>query len=379
MTDRNARRRCPRCHRPAPTCVCADLPRIRNRTCIRILQHPRERFHPVGSAAIAELGLARCTVDVARDLVCAPSDPDGTALLFPSPASVDLAALAADERPRSLVVLDGTWRQAKRLYHENPWLAQLPHVRLDPERPSRYRVRRPPSARHLSTLESIVEALRLLEPETAGLDALLVAFDAMNARQAAFMRSPDRTPRWQQPRQRPSRRLPAGLFDDGLALVYAELAPSACAVGGARDLLQFVAIRVGGDRRAFEAWLRPPAGAPDLAALHHLGLDASPPWSSPAAARAAFAAFAADVPVLAAWNRLPLELAAEHFGWRGPTVLLKAAYANVRGGRCGELRDVVAAERLAVRPLPFAGRAAQRLADALAVAELLRGLPRPSR
>jgi DTW domain-containing protein YfiP len=371
------RPRCLRCHRPAVTCVCADLPRVANRTGVHILQHPRERFHPVGTAPLARLGLARCTLEVpparlTRSVACALELPARTALLYPAPDAVDLADLRADERPEHLLVLDGTWRQAKRLYLENPWLREIPHVRLSPDRPSRYRVRKPPGAQFLSTLESILEALRILEPETPGFDELLDAFERMNARQEAYMYAADRTPRRERPKRRASRRVPAELSAAGLAVVYAELVPTSCATTAGRELLQWVAVRA--DGACFEALIRPGTPLPAERALVHLGFgpETLAAGRTLAAAREDFAAFLGADAVLAAWNNLPLELARERLGFAGPTVLLKAAYTNVRGGRCGALEEVVVAEGLAVEPLPFAGRAARRAAEALAIAGWLR-------
>eukprot|EP00850_Spirogloea_muscicola_P015848 SM000125S26053 [mRNA] locus=s125:43591:45007:- [translate_table: standard] len=142
--------------------------------------------------------------------------PAGTGLLFPSEQAHDLTlscvsstlpncefnSLALDAVPPTtsdlvqngrgpgappshLVVLDGTWSKAKRLYHENTWLQDLPHFKLPPlQAPSDYSyIRRQPKANCMSTLESIVYALQLLEPQTEGLTSLLDAFKAMVADQ----------------------------------------------------------------------------------------------------------------------------------------------------------------------------------------------------
>ncbi|KAG9445577.1 hypothetical protein H6P81_011705 [Aristolochia fimbriata] len=53
----------------------------------------------------------------------------GSALLFPSEKSVSLENI--DFSVKHLIVLDGTWAKAKRMYHENPWLKLLPHLKLD--------------------------------------------------------------------------------------------------------------------------------------------------------------------------------------------------------------------------------------------------------
>jgi DTW domain-containing protein YfiP len=198
------RARCYRCFKAAVTCICGSVERVANRTGIVILQHPRERFHAIGTVRFARLGL--CNV---RIHPCAPdADPEhvrgqlptSTALLYPAPGASDLASLPVAERPRHLVILDGTWRHARKMYATQRWLHALPHLRLTPAAPSRYRLRREPRPDYVATLEAIVAALRILEPDTRGLDALLDSFAAMIERQAAFTgargesrRCPDRS------------------------------------------------------------------------------------------------------------------------------------------------------------------------------------------
>jgi DTW domain-containing protein YfiP len=198
MLDRvRGRPTCYRCWRPAVACICADVVAVANRTPVVIVQHPRERRHPFGTVRIARLGLRRVDVHVAsgvlaeraslqpgrRETECPPCAPPGAALLFPAPDAAPLD----EARPSALVVVDGTWPTARRLVRDNAWLQQLPRVRLDPARPGRYRIRRAPRpAFQLSTIEAVVEALRILEPDTPGLDDLLGAFDRMIERQIAL-------------------------------------------------------------------------------------------------------------------------------------------------------------------------------------------------
>ncbi len=176
--------RCYVCFRPAPLCLCGRVSRVRNRTRITILQHPRERFHAMGTARLARLGLDRVEVIVPRKLgerplELAPIERRGVGLLYPRAGARDLASLLPAERPVELVVLDGTWAHAGRLYKSNPWLADLPHFALSPSAPSNYRIRKQPRAGYVSTIEAIVMALGILEPENDEPRRLLDDFDQM--------------------------------------------------------------------------------------------------------------------------------------------------------------------------------------------------------
>jgi DTW domain-containing protein YfiP len=184
--------RCYGCFRPAAQCICGAIPRIENRTDVLILQHRRERFHRFNTARIVHRALrhSQLLIDrvpgIARRLELKP----GAGLLYPSPAARLISEVPPEERPRQLVIVDGTWHQAKTLVRDIPALQRLPQYRLDPAAPSRFRIRREPHASALSTVEATVAALRVLEPETAGLDGLLAAFEAMVEAQLARFTPP---------------------------------------------------------------------------------------------------------------------------------------------------------------------------------------------
>ncbi|KAL2924341.1 DTW domain-containing protein YfiP [Bienertia sinuspersici] len=76
-------------------------------------------------------------------------------LLFPAQNVV--AVEAVNFEVKNLIVLDGTWAKANRMYNENPWLRLLPSVRLDVEKMSKFsEVRHQPKLGYLFTVKSIV-------------------------------------------------------------------------------------------------------------------------------------------------------------------------------------------------------------------------------
>ena len=373
------RARCWRCLRPRTTCLCGDLPRVETRTRLLILQHPRERMHALGTARIVGLSLPQAEIHVAdRGGLHRPlAVPDDAAVLFPHADAADLAALAPAARPSTLVVLDGTWAHARRLYRENPWLARLRHVRLHPREPSRYRIRREPRADYVSTVEAVVAALRLLEPDTEGLDGLLTAFERMIDRQVAFVDAAVRRGRCKLPRQRPSRRLSPLLGSTNLLVVYAESSLPGGDTSACRELVQWTAARVD-TGEVFEALLRPAGAGPTAHHLGHMRLlpGAVHGGEELAAARTRFAAFAGADAALAAWSPSTLlwgrALGGGVFAPDLPCTVLKTGYCNLRNGAAGVLDDVVRREGLPAAALPCSGRAAERLGNALAVARWLR-------
>lgn len=107
--------------------------------------------------------------------------PPGSALLYPSEEAVSVNGLEAmNFEVKNLIVLDGTWSKAKRMYVENPWLRLLPHLKLELDKVSLYNgVRLQPKAGCLSTIESTVYALKAVGNNLEGLDNLLDVFESM--------------------------------------------------------------------------------------------------------------------------------------------------------------------------------------------------------
>jgi DTW domain-containing protein YfiP len=120
------------------------------------------------------------------------NDPAGAAVLFPGVQALDPSALATP--PRTLIVVDGTWNEARKMLARMPWLAGLPHLRLTPAAPGVYRrIRRTPAAHQLSTVEAVIETLARLEGGRHRFAPLLRALDHVVATQlvaAATRRRP---------------------------------------------------------------------------------------------------------------------------------------------------------------------------------------------
>ena len=175
---------CFECFKPGKLCICDRVTRVENRTRILIIQHPDERNHPIGTARIAALALANSELRIAYPdsegtLTAGRNNLVNAGILYPAPFARNLSELEPAERPDSLIVLDGTWKQAYKLRKEIHWLAGLPHFMLRPPAPSNYRIRKEPRDDFISTIEAIAQALFVLEPQTPHIQGLLDTFDAM--------------------------------------------------------------------------------------------------------------------------------------------------------------------------------------------------------
>jgi DTW domain-containing protein YfiP len=361
-------------------CVCARVPLIANKTKVLVLQHPRERTHAIGTARLARLGLSNSHVEVAWNAAEREDEPpewlpSGTALLYPSPEARSLETMPADERPTSLLVIDGTWHTAHTLFRDKSWLQRLPQVKLSPSAPSNYRLRREPRVDFVSTIEAIVQALQLLEPETEGLPGLLQAFDAMIDDQLAHVQRKAGARRLLEKRPLAQRRTPRALIErfDNMVITYVE--SHRRDESSPREIVQVCAYALRSDE-AFERIVKPRDSLPGAGLLYHMGLPASlfETALTQAELRDDFEAFllrAGRNSMLAAWNQGSLDLLAALLGQKPSKLALKSAYRSVYGADVTELEDAVLKRALPVEPNAFRGRASRRFAHAFAVARHL--------
>ncbi len=234
-----------------------------------ILQHRRERFHPFNTARIVSESLQQCQLLVAYNDELAQQFEtltlhDDVGLLYPGPHSELLSELPPPRRPSQLVVLDGTWHQAKTLYRDIPRLHELPQYRLAPTSPGRYRIRREPNEHALSTLEATVAALMDLEPENEALAGLTKVFDRMIGDQLR-----ETTTNWRQNsrRRRGSANVPRILTGDlkNIVVAYGERE------SGLPRPIYWNAMRLGNGER-FACAIESDAFEDDQL-MHHLRLD----------------------------------------------------------------------------------------------------------
>jgi len=153
------------------------------RTRVIVLQHPQERDRALGTVPLLQAMLPKVEVIVglswpslARLLDDADADALRWAVLYPGslPRQLHLNeqsapvlrldrngnALGPTPYLEGLLVLDGSWSQAKTLWWRNPWLLKVQRLVLHPKEPSIYgKLRKEPRREAVSTLESVADAL----------------------------------------------------------------------------------------------------------------------------------------------------------------------------------------------------------------------------
>lgn len=152
----------------ADRCVCAGLRPHPTAVRVVVLMQYQELKKPTNTGRLVPLllegGEVRLRGDPkgpfeVADLVA----PDRRVLLL-DPAGEPLARDPADPRPVTLLVPDGTWRQARRTARRgSAALHHVKRVRLPEGVAAPHRLREAPSADRVSTLEAVARALGVLD------------------------------------------------------------------------------------------------------------------------------------------------------------------------------------------------------------------------
>jgi DTW domain-containing protein YfiP len=355
---------------------------------VLILQHPRERDVPIGTARLARLGLQnsilRVDLDFSEDpVVRAHLDAGNAYLLFPGDDAIDVET-AAFPAPITLVVLDGTWNQATKLLKENPFLAALPRLRLTPQRPSLYgEVRREPAEHCVATIEAIAHVLGHLEKAPDRFAPLLRPFASLVERQLYFAKTikSDRHRR-DKPRRSPRDRIPALLRSrvSDLVCVHGEANawPNAHPDRTPPETVHWLAKRMA-TGETFEAVIAP-RGRLAPSTPRHIKLDAEAlaageTWES---FTKRWQAFLRPTDVLVAWGHFPLgTLVRGGFRLSNENLDVRPAVGNVLRRRTGTVEESVVNLGLEVPAVWGRGRGGERLASLCAVVEKLCAWPLP--
>ena len=192
MIDGVVPHRCPRCRLLVAKCLCDLVPRLETRTRVLVVVHQLETQKPSNTGLLALRCLPNSDAVIRGRLDRSTDVPDWSAhgdpvLLFPHEDARPLEAWRDHARPVTLIVPDGTWRQAARVRRRVPGLDTVPCAFVAREGTSAYRLRRTPDPRRLSTMEAIADALAVLEPSDgpAVREALLGIFHVMIERSLA--------------------------------------------------------------------------------------------------------------------------------------------------------------------------------------------------
>ena len=170
------RETCFRCFRAQKSCLCKNIKPFPTNAHFVILMHPKEaRKGRNGTGRLAELCLENARIEVGIDFTQHPvvnallNNPAFfPLLLYPGIRSINLSVKGClpslrEEKKFLFFIVDGTWSLAKKIITRSKNLHSLPRVSLTPENPSRFIIKKQPTACCLSTIEALYTLLMHLE------------------------------------------------------------------------------------------------------------------------------------------------------------------------------------------------------------------------
>ncbi|WP_088698344.1 DTW domain-containing protein [Halomonas campaniensis] len=192
--------RCDHCQLPILNCLCPYQVKAESHAQVWLITHPIEHFKPTNTGRLIRDVITTTQVftwyrtapdaqlaELLKDPRYAPFVifPDDQPDYADRVVGID-AVHSAKELARIpvFIILDGTWRQARRMFRKSAYLDALPVLPLRTERETRYRLRKPASKAHLCTAEVAIELLRQ-GGDTVAADVLDDYFEVFNDSYAA--------------------------------------------------------------------------------------------------------------------------------------------------------------------------------------------------
>lgn len=209
---------CRICGKPEDLCLCAELEPEKTRLQLLILQHPQEQDVELGTARLLSGQIEGSVVKVGLSwpslskVLGRQVDPKRWGVLHMGSkeevAKVPRGGVAVfgrkDVSPESdliladlegIVLIDGTWSQAKTLWWRNAWLLKLRRIVIHPDFRSAYgTVRKEPRRESVSTLEAGAFVFGKLEGDPGLQERLLEPFEELLKRWRNRRRRPAAKP-----------------------------------------------------------------------------------------------------------------------------------------------------------------------------------------
>lgn len=188
---------CSSCQRPQVSCICHLIYPTKNKVHVVILQHPHEEKQTKGTVKLLSNSLSSCQVFIGEDFTHHNGLLDNLikyknkiALLYPSKDAELVKSNSKsklNENIQCIILLDGTWKKAYRLYMMNKVLHNIPHCILPEDIDGEYHIRKTQIKGALSTLEACCHGLAIMEADSQKYVGLLNQFKKFNQMQLAFI------------------------------------------------------------------------------------------------------------------------------------------------------------------------------------------------
>jgi DTW domain-containing protein YfiP len=161
---------CNKCGLPEINCICNKAPKIKTDAKIWILSTEKEFYRPSNTARLLKLISPDSTEIFLWERTKKPeelieninNEKYKTYLLFPVEEEQcrDVEYKNTEKIP-AFILIDGTWKEARKILRKSEYLNNLPRISLEPNFKSQYNLRRGAEEGNLCTIEAAIEVLKM--------------------------------------------------------------------------------------------------------------------------------------------------------------------------------------------------------------------------
>jgi DTW domain-containing protein YfiP len=163
---------CNKCGLPEINCICNTISKVKTKAKIWILSTEKEFYRPSNTARIlklvnpesTEIYLWERTKNPEELIKNIKQDIYDVYVVFPDESrdvkNTERIHNYANKVP-AFILLDGTWKEAKKILRRSEYLKELPRISLSVDFKSQYNLRRGIVEGNLCTIEAAIEVLKL--------------------------------------------------------------------------------------------------------------------------------------------------------------------------------------------------------------------------
>ena len=165
---------CNKCGLPIITCICNKSPKIKTNAKIWILSTEKEFYRPSNTARLLNIANPRSTEIFLWERTKIPeklvsnlnNEIYDVFLLFPienCETEIRRVEYKNTGKIPAFIIIDGTWKEARKIFRRSAYLEKLPIISLKPNFKSKYDLRRGATDGNLCTIEVAIEVLKINE------------------------------------------------------------------------------------------------------------------------------------------------------------------------------------------------------------------------
>lgn len=209
QTSYGDRQKCYKCYRPQSSCMCEHVHTIETQTKFIILMHPKE-FKKIknGTGHLTHLALKNSELFVGIDFSDNKAINEiifthNSFVLYPSKDAINLSSRDIKEytndiedKKTAIFLIDSTWACSIKMLRESKNLKALKHISFENTKLSQFKIKEQPADYCLSTIESTLTVLELLNKcdkeniKSLDLDMFLNPFHKMIEYQIKYIENP---------------------------------------------------------------------------------------------------------------------------------------------------------------------------------------------